>query len=190
MFLSAFGFFFSRLLLNCPFAISSSILHALSRRDKAPTARAARWSLLCHFRVYENHRHSRLTFHHNTGRRPGQIFLRLYLRPGERAGRDRGGACGSLSCRHCATERRLVHRPFGDGTYRPPSMRIPHLRRKTPAIDESDHSPLQGGGESLSCAIALLRTHAKEKTEQNCSPQEVCRFIHMPRASAKWEHLV
>ena len=27
MFLSAFGFFFSRLLLSCPFAISSSILH-------------------------------------------------------------------------------------------------------------------------------------------------------------------
>src|SRR4029077_7311601 len=71
--------------------------------------------------------------------------------------------------------------------------KIPHLRRKTPAmytgLDESDHSPLQGGGESLSCAIALLRTHAKEKTEQSCSPQEVCRFIHMPRASAKWEHL-
>src|SRR4029077_11869479 len=36
LFLSAFGFFFSRLLLNCPFAISSSILHALSRRPHHP----------------------------------------------------------------------------------------------------------------------------------------------------------
>ena len=37
LFLSAFGFFFSRLLLNCPFAISSSILHALSQRPITPT---------------------------------------------------------------------------------------------------------------------------------------------------------
>jgi hypothetical protein len=34
--------------------------------------------------------------------------------------------------------------------------------------EEGNHSP------------ALLRTHAKGKTEQNCSPQEVCRFIHVP----------
>jgi hypothetical protein len=34
--LSAFGFFFSRLLLNCPFAISSSRLHALGRRPHHP----------------------------------------------------------------------------------------------------------------------------------------------------------
>jgi hypothetical protein len=27
---------------------------------------------------------------------------------------------------------------------------------------------------------ALLRTHAMGKTEQNCSPQAVCRFIHVP----------
>jgi len=37
LFLSAFGFFFSRLLLSCPFAISSSILHrhgsAVARRS-------------------------------------------------------------------------------------------------------------------------------------------------------------
>ena len=32
LFLSAFGFFFSRLLLNYPFAISSSILHAKPAR--------------------------------------------------------------------------------------------------------------------------------------------------------------
>jgi hypothetical protein len=36
LFLSAFGFFFSRLLLNCPFAISSSRLHALGRRPHHP----------------------------------------------------------------------------------------------------------------------------------------------------------
>jgi len=37
LFLSAFGFFFSRLLLSCPFAISSSILHRPSRRRCAPS---------------------------------------------------------------------------------------------------------------------------------------------------------
>jgi hypothetical protein len=36
--------------------------------------------------------------------------------------------------------------------------------------EEGNHSP------------ALLRTHAKGKTEQNCSPQEVCRFY--PHADA------
>jgi hypothetical protein len=34
--------------------------------------------------------------------------------------------------------------------------------------EEGNHSPAQ------------LRTYAKGKTEQNCSPREVCRFIHVP----------
>jgi hypothetical protein len=29
--------------------------------------------------------------------------------------------------------------------------------------------------------------HTNRKTVQNCSAQEVCRFIHMSRASAKWD---
>jgi hypothetical protein len=41
--------------------------------------------------------------------------------------------------------------------------------------EEGNHSP------------ALLRTHAKGKTEQNCSPQEVCRFYpHADANAAPW----
>ena len=62
---------------------------------------------------------------------PSISFLRLFVLTGTAArdvdhafGELGGIACGSLSCRHGATERRLVHRPFGDGPYRPPSMRF------------------------------------------------------------------
>jgi hypothetical protein len=65
---------------------------------------------------------------------------------------------------------------------------------KNPAVFRERESHWLGWKRTLPVTrrgTTLLRHrgyhHTNRKTVQNCSTQEVCRFIHMSRASAKWD---